>query len=77
MIGSIRRECLDHVIVLNEKHLQKILTSYFRYYHRWRVHQSLEMDSPEGRAIHSTDRGRVIEFAELGGLHHHYERTAA
>ena len=77
MIGSIRRECLDHVIVLNEKHLRKILTSYFRYYHRWRVPPSLEMDCPEPRPVHSSKHGRVVEVAELGGLHHHYERVAA
>ena len=58
MIGSIRRECLDHLIVLNERHLRKILASYFRYDHRWRVHHSLEMDCPEHRPVHLVDRGR-------------------
>ncbi len=76
LIGSIRRECLDHVVVLNERHLQRILSSYLDYYHRWRVHQSLEMDCPARRAIHSIDRGRVVEIGHLGGLHHHYERIA-
>jgi transposase InsO family protein len=47
LVGSIRRECLDHVIVFDEMHLRRILKSYFRYYHEWRVHQSLEMDCPE------------------------------
>jgi putative transposase len=77
LIGSIRRECLDHVVVLNERHLRRILTGYFRYYHRWRTHQSLEMDCPEHRDVHSMDRGRVFEVDHLGGLHHHYVRAAA
>ena len=77
LIGSIRRDCLDHVIVLNERHLKRILSPYFRYYHRWRCHQSLEMDCPRAREVHPIDRGRVIEIAHLGGLHHHYERVAA
>jgi len=77
LIGSVRRECLDHLIVFNERHLRRILTSYFRYYNRWRTHQSLEMDCPEPREAHSTDRGTVIELPEVGGLHHHYERVAA
>ena len=77
IIGSIRRECLDHVIVLGERHLKRVLTDYFRYYHRWRTHQSLEMDSPDSRETHPTDRGRVLEIDEVGGLHHHYERVAA
>ena len=76
LIGSIRRECLDHTIVLGERHLKRLLSDYFRYYHRWRTHQALEMDSPEGRDTHSIDRGRVAEVAEVGGLHHHYERIA-
>lgn len=77
MIGSIRRDCLDHVIVLNELHLKRILTSYFNYYHRWRTHLSLEMDSPESRAVQPLCLGKVVEFPEVGGLHHHYERLAA
>jgi len=77
LIGSIRRECLDHVIVMNEKHLRRILAAYFIYYHRWRVHQSLEMDCPEHRNVHMLDRGRVVEIGHIGGLHHHYERAAA
>jgi hypothetical protein len=77
VIGSIRRECLDHVIVFDEKHLLRILRSYFRYYHEFRVHQSLEMDCPESRQVHSVDRGPVVEIPEIGGLHHHYERAAA
>jgi len=77
LIGSIRRECLNHVIVMNESHLRRFLTGYFSYYHRWRVHQSLEMDCPESRVVQPSKQDRVIEIAELGGLHHHYERAAA
>jgi len=77
LVGSIRRECLDHTIVLGERHLRRILTDYFEYYHRWRTHQSLEMDSPIGRQTHGIAQGRVIEIAEVGELHHHYERVAA
>jgi len=77
LVGSIRRECLDHVIVLNERHLRRILTCYFDYDHRSRTHQGLDMDCPDGRAVHPAERGRVVEIEHLGGLHHHYERAAA
>jgi transposase InsO family protein len=77
LFGSIRREVLDHVIVLNERHLVRLLRSYFGYYHRWRTHLSLDMDCPDPREIQTVDRGRVVEFPEVGGLHHHYERIAA
>jgi transposase InsO family protein len=77
LIGSIRRECLDHVIVLNEDHLRRVLSSYFSYYHRWRTHLSLAMDCPEPRRIQGVEAGEVIEVPEVGGLHHHYERRAA
>jgi putative transposase len=77
LIGSIRRECLDHVIVLNEKHLRRILKSYFDYYHRSRTHLSLAKDAPEPRAKQPQELGVVIEIAEVGGLHHRYERRAA
>jgi transposase InsO family protein len=76
-IGSIRRECLDHLIVLNQRHLKRILSSYFGYYHRWRTHLSLDMDCPEPRSIQKKACGNVIAFPEVGGLHHHYERLAA
>ncbi len=77
MIGSIRRDCLDHIVVLNERQLKRILTSYFSYYHRWRTHLSLEMDSPSSRPMQQQGSGIVVQFPELGGLHHHYERVAA
>jgi transposase InsO family protein len=77
LIGSIRRECLDHMIVLNEHHLRRTLKTYFDYYHRSRVHQSLDMDCPEPRPIYPPETGRVVEIPEVGGLHHRYERRAA
>jgi putative transposase len=77
LIGSIRRELLDHVIVLSEPHFRRLLTAYVAYYHRFRTHLSLAMDCPEPRPISPPNRGRVIAVPEVGGLHHHYERQAA
>jgi putative transposase len=77
LIGSIRRECLNHVIVLNENHLRRLLKSYFRYYHESRTHLSLDKDTPECRAIQSNKSGRIVQIAQVGGLHHRYERRAA
>jgi hypothetical protein len=77
LIGTLRRECFDHVIVLNASHARRILACYLLHYHRWRTHLSLEMDSPDSRPVHPPELGAVVEFAEVGGLHHHYERLAA
>jgi putative transposase len=77
VIGSIRRECLDHVIVFQESSLRKILNSYFEYYHRSRTHISLGKDSPEPRAIQPLEMGSVVSVPQVGGLHHRYERRAA
>jgi putative transposase len=77
LIGTLRRDCLDHVIALNEDHLRRIVGRYLDYYHDWRTHLSLSMDAPNPRVVHPPDRGRVFAFPELGGLHHHYERLAA
>ena len=77
LIGSIRRECLDHMIVCNETSLRRILTAYFSYYHATRPHLSLEKDSPEPRKVHPPELGRVISIPQVGGLHHRYERRAA
>jgi putative transposase len=74
LIGSIRRECLDHVIILHERHLQRLLTEYFHYYHHWRTHRALAMDCPRPRLVQRPDDGLIWEVAEVGGLHHHYER---
>jgi len=77
VIGSIRRECLDHLIVLNERHLRRVLASYLDYYHRSRTHLSLNKDSPVPRPIQPAEIGKVIAFPQVGGLHHRYERLAA
>jgi hypothetical protein len=76
-IGSIRRECLDHVIVLNERHLRRILASYFNDYHRSRTHLSLGKDTPVGRPVQPAGGGKIVAFPQVGGLHHRYERLAA
>ncbi len=77
IIGSIRKDFLNHVVVLNERHLKRILSGYFDYDHCWRTHLSLAMDSPIPRQVQSPVPGKVIQFPEVGGLHHHYERLAA
>ena len=79
LIGSIRRDCLDHVIVLNEDHLKRILTEYLAYYHEDRTHLGLEKDTPSGRQIRCRpERAKLVKFPRLGGLHHRYEwREAA
>src|SRR5664280_3662185 len=72
LIGSIRRECTDHLIVLNEEHLRRILAKFSTYYNGWRPHVSLGKDAPDGRPI---DRfGDIVAHAILGGLHHRYAR---
>ena len=77
VIGSIRRECLDHVIVFRESSLRRILRSYLDYYHRSRTHLSLGKDSPEPRSIQPPQVGQVVALPQVGGLHHRYERHAA
>ena len=77
LIGTIRRECLDHLIVLNEKCLRRHLQSFVEYYHRSRTHLSLEKDTPESRPIQPRSAGPIIAIPEVGGLHHRYERRAA
>jgi len=76
LIGSIRRECLNHVIVFNEAHLRRILTRYFAYYHESRTHLSLGRNAPMRREIEPLERGKVIAIPHLGGLHHQYTRAA-
>ncbi len=77
VIGTIRRECLDHVIVLNEKHLRRVLKEYLAYYHESRTHLGLGKDAPEPRPIQNQDVGPVASEPVLGGLHHRYYRQAA
>jgi transposase InsO family protein len=75
LIGSIRRECLNHFVILNAKHLKRILRNYFRYYHESRTHLGLGKQCPIPRQVVSS--GRIIQIPQLGGLHHRYERIAA
>ena len=77
LIGSIRRDCLDHVIIFNERHLLRVLSSYFQYHHDTRTHLSLDKDCPRPRPIQFPSAGNIIAFPEVGGLHHRYERRAA
>ena len=74
LIGLIRRECLDHVIVLNERHLRRVLSSYCQYHHDFRTHLSLDKDCPWPRRVQLPSAGNIIAFPEVGGLHHRYER---
>ena len=77
LIGSLRRECLDHVIVLNPAHLRRVLENYLGYYHRSRTHLGLDKDAPEPRPVQGADAGEIVAFPQVGGLHHRYERRAA
>jgi len=76
LIGSIRRECLDHVIVLNEAHLRRILASYFEYYHTSRTHLSLDRNAPIEREVEPPPKGHVVAVPQVGGLHQRYTRAA-
>lgn len=76
IIGTIRRECLDHMIIWNEKHLLDILEQYFTYYHQVRTHQSLDRNSPIPREVEPALKGKVISIPMVGGLHHQYRRVA-
>jgi transposase InsO family protein len=75
VIGSIRRECLDHVIIFNERHLRRVLRTYVAYYERSRTHLALGKDAPMERAVQPN--GCIVVRPEVGGLHHRYERQAA
>jgi transposase InsO family protein len=77
LIGSIRRDCTNHVLVFNERGLRRILKSYFEYYEKSRTHLGLAKDSPIPRSVQPPSLGRVVELPQVGGLHHRYERRAA
>jgi putative transposase len=77
VIGSIRRECLDHVIVVNETGLARVLSRYLAYYHHSRTHLSLAKDSPKRRPIARPAIGPIVAIPQVGGLHHRYDRQAA
>jgi transposase InsO family protein len=74
LVGTLRRELLDHVIVLNEEHLRRLLSSYPNYYHHSRPHMGLGHNAPEPRTVEPPERGRVVAEPMVGGLHHRYRR---
>lgn len=76
LIGSIRRECLNHVIIFNERHLRRQLKSYATYYHEARTHLSLDKQSPVPRSIQDPDQGNIVAIPHVSGLHHEYRRAA-
>jgi putative transposase len=77
LIGSIRRECLNHVLVLGERHLRRILNQYLAYYHQARTHLALDKDAPDLRPVALPAAGKIAQLPEVGGLHHRYIRQAA
>jgi putative transposase len=78
VIGTLRRELLDHVIVMNQRHLRQLLRRFVgEYYHPCRTHLSLDKDSPEPRNVEPPEMGKVVELPVVGGLHHRYTRRAA
>jgi transposase InsO family protein len=77
VIGTIRRECLDHMIVFNEGSLRFHMQNFCDYYYRSRTHLGLQKDTRETRPVQPTETGRIISIPEVGGLHHRYERRAA
>ena len=76
VIGSIRRECLDHFLILNEAHLRRLLRGYIAYYSTARPHQSLDHNSPQPRVVEPPPGGRIVAIPQVGGLHHRYQRVA-
>ena len=77
LIGSLRRECLDYIVICNERHLRRVLSSYADYYQRSRTHLSLDKDCPDPRPVMPPGSGRVVAIPPVNGLHHRYERLAA
>jgi len=77
VIGSMRRECVDHTIILGERHLRRVVRNYVRYYNSVRTHLSLEKDAPVTRAVHPPGLGVIVSRKRCGGLHHEYLRAAA
>ena len=77
LIGTLRRECLDHVVVLNDAYLRRVLRAYLAYYHEARTPLSLGKDAPEPRSVERPDRGRIVATPMVVGLHHRYTRREA
>lgn len=77
MVGTIKRECLNHMIILDERHLRRVLRDYFQYYHEARTHLGLDKDAPISREVEPPERGPIHRLAMVRGLHHRYFRKAA
>ncbi len=77
VVGSVRRECLDHIVIFNARHLRRVLSSYVDFCQRTRTHLSLDKDCPDPHPIQPPRIGRAFAIPQLGGLHHRYERLAA
>jgi len=77
LIGSIRRECLDHIIIGNARGLRRVLHAYVKYYLKSRTHLSLGKDAPVSRPVAPPRDGEIVAIPQLGGLHHRYGRRAA
>jgi hypothetical protein len=75
-LGSVRRECLDHILILGERQLERVLVEYARYFDAERPHQGLGQEIPEGIGLPANTNGRIIKMPVLGGLHHAYRRAA-
>ena len=75
-LGSVRRECLDHQLILGERHLERLLADYARYFNVERLHQGLAQKIPTGAGKPANTNGRFVETPLLGGLHHAYRRAA-
>ena len=76
VVGTLRRDCVDHIIPLSERHLRTVLVEYVEYYNATRPHRTLELETPDGPRQVQRD-GRVVARPVLGGIHHRYEREAA
>ncbi len=76
VIGSIRRELVDHVIVFSENHLRKLVREYVDHYNSFRTHMSLKGNAPVPRTVEPPERGKVVSLPQVGGLHHLYTRAA-
>jgi transposase InsO family protein len=77
LIGSIRRQCLNHVLVLSERRLCRSLTRYLAYYHQAHTHLALHKDTPDPRLVERPEAGKIVQLPDVGGLHHRYLRQAA
>ena len=77
IIGSLRRECLDHIVIFNERHLRRVLSTYIDYYQRTRTHLSLDKDCPDPRPLMPLRIGGVVAIPQVSGLYQRYGRLAA